>query len=290
MTPITRAALWMAGWLLLMVVIAVAGREATRELTVFQVMMMRSGLGLVMVWPLVHRAGGLRAMRTQHLSQHGARNAVHYAAQYGWFAALSLIPLAQVVAIEFTMPIWSALLAAAMLGERLDRARISAVVLGLAGVVLIVRPDAAHINIGQWIALAAAFGFGISVVLVKSLTRTDAAIQVSFWMLLVQFAIGLVPALAVWQWPSATGWAWVLLVAFCGAYSHYCFARAMQLADAMVVVPMDFVRVPLTALAGWALYAERVDLLTLAGMGLILAGNGLNLLRAGARGPGTGKG
>ena len=290
MTPITRAALWMAGWLLLMVVIAVAGREATRELTVFQVMLMRSGLGLVMVWPLIHRAGGLRAMRTQHLSQHVARNAVHYAAQYGWFVALSLIPLAQVVAIEFTMPIWSALLAAAMLGERLDRARISAVVLGLAGVVLIVRPDAAHTNIGQWIALVAALGFGISVVLVKSLTRTDTAIQVSFWMLLVQFAIGLVPALAVWQWPSATGWAWVLLVAFCGAYSHYCFARAMQLADAMVVVPMDFVRVPLTALAGWALYAERVDLLTLAGMGLILAGNGFNLLRAGGRGPGTGKG
>ena len=86
MTPITRAALWMAGWRLLMVVIAVAGREATRELTVFQVMLMRSGLGLVMVWPLVHRAGGLLAMRTQHLSQHVARNAVHYAAQYGWFA------------------------------------------------------------------------------------------------------------------------------------------------------------------------------------------------------------
>jgi drug/metabolite transporter (DMT)-like permease len=290
MTPITRAALWMAGWLLLMVVIAVAGREATRELTVFQVMLMRSGLGLVMLWPLIHRAGGLRAMRTQRLPQHVGRNVVHYAAQYGWFAALSLIPLAQVVAIEFTMPIWSALLAAAMLGERLDRARIGAVVLGLAGVVLIVRPDAAHINIGQWIALAAALGFGISGVRVKSITRTDAAIQVSFWMLLVQFVIGLAPALAVWQWPSATGWAWVLLVAFCGAYSHYCFARAMQLADAMVVVPMDFVRVPLTALAGWALYAERVDLLTLAGMGLILAGNGLNLLRAGGRGPGTGKG
>ena len=290
MTPITRAALWMAGWLLLMVVIAVAGREATRELTVFQVMLMRSGLGLVMLWPLIHRAGGLRAMRTQRLPQHVGRNVVHYAAQYGWFAALSLIPLAQVVAIEFTMPIWSALLAAAMLGERLDRARIGAVVLGLAGVVLIVRPDAAHINIGQWIALAAALGFGISVVLVKSLTRTDAAIQVSFWMLLVQFVIGLAPALAVWQWPSATGWAWVLLVAFCGAYSHYCFARAMQLADAMVVVPMDFVRVPLTALAGWALYAERVDLRTLAGMGLILAGNGLNLPQAGGRGPGIGKG
>ena len=279
MTAITRAAFWMAGWLLLMVVIAVAGREATRELTVFQVMAMRSVIGLAMLWPLVHRAGGLAAMRSQRLPVHVGRNVVHYAAQYGWLAALSLIPLAQLVAIEFTMPIWSALLAAALLGERLDRARIGAVVLGLAGVLVIVRPDAAHINLGQWIALAAALGFGISVVLVKSLTRTDAAIQVSFWMLVVQSAIGIVPALVVWQWPSPAGWGWVLLVAFCGTYSHYCFARAMELADATVVVPMDFLRVPFTALAGWALYAERMDLLTLAGMVLILTGNGLNLVR-----------
>ena len=281
MTPISRAAFWMAGWLLLMVVIAVAGREATRELTVFQVMALRSFIGLVMLWPLIHHAGGLVAMRSQRLPQHVGRNIVHYAAQYGWFVALSLIPLAQLVAIEFTMPIWSALLAAVLLGERLDRARVGAVVLGLAGVVVIVRPDAANINLGQWIALAAAFGFGISVVLVKSLTRTDAAIVVSFWMLVVQGVIGLLPALAVWRWPSAAAWGWVLVVAFCGTYSHYCFARAMQLADATVVVPMDFLRVPLTALAGWALYAERVDLLTLVGMAFILTGNGLNLVRAG---------
>ena len=287
MTAITRAAFWMAGWLLLMVVIAVAGREATRELTVFQVMAMRSVIGLAMLWPLIHRAGGLVAMRSQRLPMHVGRNVVHYAAQYGWLAALSLIPLAQLVAIEFTMPIWSALLAAALLGERLNRARIGAVVLGLAGVLVIVRPDAAHINVGQWIALGAALGFGISVVLVKSLTRTDAAIQVSFWMLVVQSAIGIVPALIVWQWPSPAGWGWVLLVAFCGTYSHYCFARAMELADATVVVPMDFLRVPFTALAGWALYAERMDLLTLAGMALILTGNGLNLVRGATQAKGS---
>ena len=281
MTPISRAAFWMAGWLLLMVVIAVAGRVATRELAVFQVMALRSFIGLAMLWPLIHHAGGLVAMRSQRLPQHVGRNIVHYAAQYGGFVALSLIPLAQRVAIEFTMPIWSALLAAVLLGERLDQARVGAVVLGLAGVVVIVRPDAANINLGQWIALAAAVGFGISVVLVKSLTRTDAAIVVSFWMLVVQGVIGLLPALAVWRWPSAAAWGWVLVVAFCGTYSHYCFARAMQLADATVVVPMDFLRVPLTALAGWALYAERVDLLTLVGMAFILTGNGLNLVRAG---------
>jgi drug/metabolite transporter (DMT)-like permease len=132
--------------------------------------------------------------------------------------------------------------------------------------------------LGQLIALACALGFAISVVLVKSLTRTDAAIAVSFWMLVVQSAIGLVPALMVWHWPSATTWGWVLVVAFCGTYSHYCFARAMQHADATVVVPMDFLRVPLTALVGWLVYSEQVDLWTGLGVGLILAGNALNLL------------
>ena len=269
----------MAGWLTLMVVIAVAGREASRELSVFQIMLLRSALGMAMLWPLVRAAGGLAAVRTQRLPQHILRNGVHYAAQYGWFVALTLIPLAQVVSIEFTMPIWSAALAVAFLGERMNGRKWLAVVLGLVGVAVIVQPRAGEINAGQWIALVAALGFAVSVVLVKSLTRTDAAVAISFWMLVVQSAIGLVPALLSWRWPSAVAWGWVVVVAFCGTYSHYCFARAMQHADATVVVPMDFARVPLTALTGWLLYAERLDLFTALGVGLILAGNLLNLLR-----------
>lgn len=276
---IPHAAAWMAGWLTLMVVIAVAGREATRELSVFQIMFMRSVLGMALLWPLVHAAGGLPAMRTERLGQHALRNGVHYAAQYGWFVALTLIPLAQLVSIEFTMPIWSAVLAVFFLGERMNGRKWLAVLLGLVGVAVIVRPSAGTVDTGQLIALACAFGFAISVVLVKSLTRTEAAINVIFWMLVIQSAIGLVPALLVWQWPSAQTWGWVLVVAFCGTYSHYCFARAMQHADTTVVVPMDFLRVPLTALAGWLVYSEQVDLLTGLGVLLILTGNALNLFR-----------
>ncbi|MDP3375166.1 MAG: DMT family transporter [Hydrogenophaga sp.] len=269
----------MAGWLTLMVVIAVAGREAAQELSVFQIMLLRSTLGMLMLWPLVRAAGGFSAVRTQRLPQHMLRNVVHYAAQYGWFVALTLIPLAQVVSIEFTMPIWSAALAVVFLGERMSGRKWFAVLLGLVGVAVIVRPGAGEIDMGQLIALASAFGFAISVVLVKSLTRTDAAVAISFWMLVVQSAIGLVPGLMVWQWPSAQAWGWVVVVAFCGTYSHYCFARAMQHADATVVVPMDFLRVPLTALVGWLAYSEGLDLFTLLGVGLILSGNVLNLVR-----------
>jgi drug/metabolite transporter (DMT)-like permease len=278
-TQLARAAGWMAGWLTLMVVIAVAGREAARELSVFQIMLLRSTLGMAMLWPLVRAAGGLSAVRTERLPQHALRNTIHYAAQYGWFVALTLIPLAQVVSIEFTMPIWSAALAVVFLGERMSGRKWFAVLLGVVGVAVIVRPGAGEIDIGQLIALVSAVGFAISVVLVKSLTRADAAVAISFWMLVVQSAIGLVPALMVWQWPSAQAWGWVVVVAFCGTYSHYCFARAMQHADATVVVPMDFLRVPLTALVGWLAYSEGLDLFTLWGIGLILAGNVLNLAR-----------
>lgn len=278
---LSKAALWMAGWLSLMVVIAVAGRQAARELAVFQIMLLRSVIGIGLLYPLIHAHGGFRTLGTRRPWHHAGRNAVHYAAQYGWFVALTMIPLAQVVAIEFTNPLWTVLLAAVFLGERLTGWKVLAVLLGLAGVALIVRPAAGALNAGQWIALAAALGFAISLIAVKSLTRTDDAVVIMFWMLVVQSLIGIGPALATWRWPSSTGWGWVLLVAFCGTYSHYCMTRAMRHAEATVVVPMDFLRVPLSALAGWAVYAERIDLLTVAGTLMILGANLLNLRRRG---------
>jgi drug/metabolite transporter (DMT)-like permease len=269
----------MAGWLSLMVIIAVAGREASRELAVFQIMEMRSVIGMFLIYPLVHAAGGFPAMKTARARDHIARNTVHYGAQFGWFVALTMIPLGQVVAIEFTMPIWTALLASAFLGERLNRWKVLAVVLGLIGVGLIVRPSGQGLNPGQAIALGAAVGFAVSVTLTKSLTGTESAVAISFWMLVIQSILGLLPALAHWRWPSSGVWGWIGVIAFCGTFSHYCMARALRHADATVVVPMDFLRVPLTAAAGWLVYAERMDLLTVLGALLILGGNGLNLRR-----------
>ena len=271
------AALWMAGWLTLMLVIAIAGREALREINVFQLMEMRSILGFLMLYPLIRANGGLAAMRTTRLPQHVARNIIHYGAQLGWFFALTLIPIGQVVAIEFTMPIWTAILATTFLGERMTIWKIAAIVLGLIGVIVIVRPATSEIDPGQLIALGAAVGFGISVAMVKSLTRTEQPVAIMFWMLVVQSAAGLFPALYFWQWPAAHLWFWVVVIAFCGTFSHYCMARAMLHADATVVIPMDFLRVPLSAAAGWLIYSERLDLFTVTGAALILTGNLLNL-------------
>jgi drug/metabolite transporter (DMT)-like permease len=267
----------MGGWLGAVLVTAVAGRETTRELHVFQIMEMRSIIGLLMLYPLIRLNGGLAAMKTTRLRLHMARNVVHYGASFSWLMALSLIPLAQVISIEFTMPIWTALLAVGFLGERMGLWKNAAVVLGLAGVLIIVRPFTGQIGLGQLIALGAALGFAASVIMVKALTRTDRVVAILFWMMLIQSVIGFFPALELWRWPSAYVWAWVVVIAFCGTFSHYCMTQALLYADATIVVPMDFLRVPLAALVGWLVYAERVDIFTMLGAALILAGNLLNL-------------
>jgi drug/metabolite transporter (DMT)-like permease len=175
----------MAGWLALMLVMAVAGRETTRDLNVFEIMEVRSILGFFLLLPLIHLNGGFAMLRTSRLQLHVARNLIHYVAQLGWFFALTLIPLGQVVAIEFTMPIWTALLAASFIGERITGGKIEAIVLGLIGVLVIVRPATGEINPGQLLALGATVGFGISITVMKFLTRTENTLTIIFWMLVV---------------------------------------------------------------------------------------------------------
>lgn len=267
----------MAGSIALFLVMSVAGRETTSVLNVFQVMEMRSVIGFFMLLPFVFMSGGLAAMRTRRPWQHLGRNVAHYVGQFAWLYALTLIPLAQLISIEFTTPIWTALLAVAFLGEKLTRPRLTAIVLGLVGIVIIVRPGVSPIETGHLVVLGAAFFFGVSLVMVKSLTRTDNVVRIIFWMLIVQSAIGLAPAIYVWQNPPAWLWPWIVLISFTGSFSHYCLAKALAYADATLVSPIDFLRVPLSALIGWLLYQERIDAWTAVGAMLILGGNLLNL-------------
>jgi len=276
---IAKAAFWMALSIASFLTMSVAGRETTAVLNVFQVLELRSVIGWFMLLPVILATGGLAAMRSPRLPLHVARNVVHYVGQGAWLYALTLIPLGVLISIEFTTPIWTAILAVAFLGERLGKARVASIVLGLIGVVIIVRPTAGSINPGHLMVLGAAVCFGISMVMVKSLTRTDSVTRIIFWMLIVQSAIGLVPALYEWRNPPLDLWPWIVVIAFTGMSSHLCLARALVYADATLISPMDFLRVPLSALIGWALYSERIDTFTALGAALILAGNLLNLQR-----------
>jgi drug/metabolite transporter (DMT)-like permease len=274
-----KAAIWMAGWLLNTLALTVAGRELGHDVPVFVVMILRSLIAMAILTPIVLYQGNL-GIRFGSLGLNIIRNIVHYGAQYAWFTALLLIPLAQVVSIEFTMPIWGALIAAMFLGEKLTPIKLAAITFGFLGILMIVKPGTSIIDEGHAVALLAAIGFAISIALTKVITRTDTALTVIFLMFAIQTVIGTVPAWLTWKWPEPHNWIWVAVVGLTGTFSHYCLSRAISLADMTIVTPMDFLRVPLTVLAGYWLYHEGFDLYSIIGALLILGANTLNLFKA----------
>ncbi len=273
---IYKAALWMAAWVTALSVMAVAGRELSAEITTFQIMFFRSSISvalLLMVWFSLGRP----SLATQRLPLHTARNVIHYAAQFLWFLAIGLIPLAQVISIEFTVPVWTALMAALFLGERLTGVRILAIALGFLGVLVIVRPGIESVNLATLAIVVAAIGFGIVLTMTKTLSGTDSAFTLIFYMHITQFVIGALPMPLVWVTPSWEMAPWAVAVGVAGFGSHYCLTRAMAEADATVVVPLDFLRLPVMMTVGYLLYQESIDLAVFVGASMILAGNLTNV-------------
>lgn len=274
--PIITAVLWMGGALFSFVAMAIGARELSTELGTFEILFFRSLIGLAVVAVVVRRLGW-HHVRTKKLGLHVLRNSAHFAGQFGWFYAISLIPLAHVFAIEFTVPVWTAVLAALLLGERMTATRGAAIALGMAGMLMILRPGMAEFQPAAIAALLSAVAYGLSHTLTKKLAGVDAPLTILLYMTAIQLPLGLIGAWPAWIWPSPVMWPWLAVVGLTALTAHYCMVRAMTLADVSVVVPMDFLRLPLIALLGFLLYDERVGWYVFAGAALIIGGNLINV-------------
>ena len=197
LAPVLRAVLWMCMTLVMFALMMVAVRELARVMSTFEILTFRSLVALVILLPFAARLGSA-AYATRRLRLHLTRNAVHFAAQYGWIVGIAILPLAEVTALEFTTPAWAAILAALFLGERIGGVRAVAVICGLLGVLIILRPGIEAIDPGALIVLASAICYASSNVMVKALTRTDSAFVIVLYMQIVQLPLGLVPALFDW--------------------------------------------------------------------------------------------
>jgi drug/metabolite transporter (DMT)-like permease len=280
--PIVGAALWMTGAIFSFIAMAIAGRELSAELTTFQILFFRGLVGLVVIVVVLRHAGWWQ-VRTRVFGTHLIRNLVHYGGQYGWFYGIALLPLAEVFAIEFTMPIWTAVFATIMLGERINRQRALAIAVGFAGVLVMLRPGVAVVSPAALAVLGAALAYGFAHTLTKRLSGTETPLAILFYTTAIQLPLAFFPALYDWAWPSAAAWPWVLVVGLSALSAHYCLTRAFMLEDAAVVMPMDFLRLPLIAVAGLMIYHEPIEFWVFVGAVIVFAGSWMNL----NAGPGT---
>ena len=268
----------MGGALLSFTLMAIAVRELTRVMGSFEIVFLRSLVALVILLAILP-AFGWQALRTQRFGLHLFRNVVHFGGQYAWVYAIGLLPLATVFAIEFTMPVWTAVLAMLILGERLNRGRAVMLALGLTGILIILKPGVAEVSHAALVMLAGAFAFASIMIATKRLSQSDSALAILFYMAVIQIPLGFFPALPGWVTPGLADLPWIVAVGASGLLAHFCMTRAFRLADAMVVVPIDFLRLPLIAGIGMLFYGEPLEFSTLLGAAVIFAGTYYSIRR-----------
>ena len=279
----THAALWMIGAIVSFTTMAVAGRTISGQLDTFEIMLYRSIMGFVIVIVIARLVGTQREVDFKHFRMHLLRNIFHFAGQNLWFFALPLIPLAQLFALEFTSPIWVVLLAPIFLGERLTRRKLGIAALGFVGVLVVARPEVSVLNIGIVAGVVAAIGFAGAAILTRKLTVQNSLTKILFFLTGLQILFGLICAgydgdIAL---PSSTTLPWIILIGVAGLTAHFCMTKSLRLAPASVVMPVDFVRLPLIAVIGTIFYGEILDIYLLLGAVLILTANYLNLRQRG---------
>jgi len=272
-----RGAFWMVGALVSFSVMAVSVRELLHTMGSFEILFIRSLMSLLILLFLL--PGRVKSLRTRHFGLHVLRNCFHFAGQYAWVYAISLLPLATVFAIEFTMPVWAAVLAMIFLGERLNQGRVVMLALGVVGVFVMLRPGVAVIQPAALVMLLGAFAYASTMIATKRLAGYDSAFAILFYMAVIQLPLGLIPALPQWVWPGWRDAPWVLALGVVGLSAHYCMTRAFRIADSMVVVPIDFLRLPLIAVVGAVFYKEPLELVIMIGAAIIFAGTFYSIRR-----------
>ncbi|MFP5479545.1 MAG: DMT family transporter [Alphaproteobacteria bacterium] len=274
------AALWMTGSIGAFTSMAIATRQINGAHDTFEILAYRSVIGWLLVVGIAVALGQAGRIRRDRVGSHLVRNVFHFTGQSLWFWAITLIPLAQVFALEFTSPIWVILLSPLFLGEHLTRRKLLAAALGFAGILIVARPDFTALEPGVLAAAGAAAFFAATNLMTKALTKDgEAIVSILFWLTLIQACFGSIAMLADGSvtLPTAATLPWLALIGVAGITAHLCLTTALSLAPASTVVPVDFARLPIIAAIGALVYDEPVEASLFLGAALIFGGIWLNL-------------
>jgi len=263
-----RAVLWMVVSCVSFAGLWVLIRLISEELHPFAIVVWRNFIGLLWLLPMLLLTPGL--LKKDRLPGHMRRATSGVIATFATFYAVANAPLANVLAINYTAPLFATVGAVIFLGERIRWVRGAALAVGFLGMLLVLRPGATEMTPGLWAAIVSALSTAFSLIAIKALTGVDDARAVAAWSFILTTPVSFVLALPFWSWPSATLWPLLIGLGACAAAGQLSLSKAFSLADASAVMPYDFVRFALITAAGILLFGERYDMITIIGGSIIL--------------------
>ena len=245
-------------------------KALSAEYTSFQILFIRTLFGLAILTPILWR-NGFSTLKTRRLPLHMSRAVFAYFGMLGLFIGLGSIPIAEVVSLSFTQPIFIFLLAAILLGEKLNARRVIAILGGFAGVLILLRPGFTEVGFGAAVVLGGAIAYAFSNVCIKKLMTTENVTSTTVWVNILMCPLAGFPAAFYWVTPTLPDLALLAGVGLTGTAGIWFISRAYATAEMSAVVPFDFLRLPIVAAAGWIWFGEITDIWTIAGAAVIFA-------------------
>ena len=237
----------------------------------FQIVFFRILFGVMALLPFFMRVGFNR-LKTKRLRTHIIRGVFHSSSMFAWFYAITIIPLADATALSFVVPVYASIGAIVFMGEPTNKIRWLAVLLGFAGMMIILRPGFADVNFGAWLVVVSAIAVAISKLMAKSLARTDSPETIVFYMSLTILVVSFIPALSVWIWPSTNIWFWLVALGVCGSFAHVVQTHSYRVGDVTAVEPVSYFRLIWAALFGFVIFGEVPEVWTWIGTAVIVTG------------------
>ncbi len=279
LSPIVRAALWTVAASFCVVAFTAIGKHLAKDgLPIAMIVFLRCVFGIVFLMPWLKR-NGLQGLRTQQPVFMASRGVNTMIGLYCTFSAFALMPMADVTAITYTKPIFGALAAVLFLREVMYGSRWIGTALGFIGMLIVIRPGMTEWNIGVLWALGAMASGAYTSITVKFLTRTEPPDRIVAYMILVMFVVSALPAALVWKTPTFEELCWMALLALLANWFQRCMARGYAAADAAAVLPFEFARLAIAAIAGFVFFSEVPDMWTWAG-GIVIFVSALYMVHA----------
>ncbi len=245
-------------------------RYLSDELNATLIVTLRNFMTLLLLTPVLF-THGVKFIHTTRLKDHITRGAIGAIGMITWTYCLTIMPTNTATALSFTAPLFATLFAVAFLKEKTNRTLWLSLFIGFAGSVVIIHPSAESFDWNALLVMFATSAWAIVGLLVKSLTRTEPALRIVFYMNLIMFAIALPFGIYHWQMPSFEAWTVLAFIALCSITMHFSLAKAYALSNVAALMPLDFTRLIYTALFAYLVFGETSDLTTWVGGAIILA-------------------
>jgi drug/metabolite transporter (DMT)-like permease len=267
--PNVQGALWLVSGGFIFTSTSAMIRLLSTQVESVQTAFFRAVISVILLLPMI-AAGRVKPWRSKRIIGHFWRTAMGTGSMVLGFYAVSMLPLADATAIAFSQPLFSVVVAAIVLGEKVRWRRWSATVIGFAGVLIMVRPGEGSLQLGALVALANAAAVSISILLVRRLSDSETPL-----MILTQFAIFstillTVPAILVWRWPDLWGWVLAVGIAVSATVGQYFWVQAFKAGEMSAVAPFEYMRLPFAVFVGWLIWGEMPVIWTYVGASIVI--------------------